>query len=102
MVDWDARTCLCAGILLPKQRCASICKVAIWPEPVCPVLCRLLRYMVSDCGDYDADGLLLACMREYLIWPNHALQRTLLLRFGWAMSLGIAQRPVSRVAELGR
>src|SRR2546426_2667110 len=34
--------------------------------------------------------------------PNHALQRTRLLRFGCAMSLRFAQRPVSRVAELGR
>src|SRR6266566_3524009 len=32
--------------------------------------------------------------------PNHALQRTRLLRFGWAMSRRFAQRPVGRVAEL--
>src|SRR6266404_2442343 len=73
MVDWDARTDLCAGIFLPEQRGAAVCKVALWLESVCPVLCRFLRYMVSDRGDFNLDGLLLACMREYLMWPkqNH-------------------------------
>jgi hypothetical protein len=72
MVACDARADLCTCIFLPEQRGASICKVAIWPESVCPVLCRLLRYLVSDCGDFDADVLLLAFIREYLMWPDHA------------------------------
>jgi len=37
-----------------------------------------------------------------LLTPNKALQRTRLLRLGFAMSLRFAQRPGGRVAELGR
>ncbi len=37
-----------------------------------------------------------------LLTPNQALQRTRLLRLGFAMGLRFAQRPGGRVAELGR